>query len=54
MFNRINYFPHKLGQLKDGNIYPTRDYTYVSDLCDAYLKISKITPTTGTVTNVEL
>ena len=48
----ITQFLGKEKNIEIGNIYPTRDYTYVSDLCDAYLKISKTNSTTGTVTNV--
>ncbi len=48
----ISQFLGKEKNIEIGNIYPTRDYTYVSDLCDAYLKISKTNSTTGTVTNV--
>tara|TARA_B100002019_G_scaffold289053_1_gene303893 strand:+ start:1116 stop:2090 length:975 start_codon:yes stop_codon:yes gene_type:complete len=48
----ISQFLGKEKKIEIGNIYPTRDYTYVSDLCDAYLKISKTNSTTGTVTNV--
>jgi len=37
--------------VKLGNLYPRRDYTYVSDLCEAYYKILKIN-TFGEVFNV--
>lgn len=48
----ISQFLSKKKNIEIGNIYPTRDYTYVTDLCDAYLKISKSSLTTGVITNV--
>lgn len=38
--------------LKLGNTKPTRDYTYVEDLCEAYLNISKSKRLIGEITNV--
>jgi NAD dependent epimerase/dehydratase len=32
----------KIKCVKLGNLYPRRDYTYVSDLCEAYYKILKV------------
>ena len=48
----ISQFLSKKKNIEIGNLYPTRDYTYVTDLCDAYLKISKSSLTTGIITNV--
>ena len=38
--------------LKLGNVKPTRDYTYVEDLCDAFYKIANSKKLIGNVTNV--
>ena len=38
--------------IKLGNTKPSRDYTYVEDLCEAYLKLSKAKKLTGHVVNV--
>lgn len=38
--------------IKLGNIQTTRDYTYVSDLCEAFFKFSKIKRLYGTPVNV--
>ncbi len=38
--------------VKLGNIKPTRDYVFVEDLCEAFLKISKSKSLIGQVTNV--
>ena len=48
----ISQFLGKNKNIEIGNTYPTRDYTYVTDLCDAYLEISKANSTNGIVTNV--
>lgn len=38
--------------LKLGNVKPTRDYTYVEDLCNAFYKIANSKKLIGNVTNV--
>jgi len=42
----------KNNYIKLGNIFPTRDYTYVEDLCEAYLEILKTNSLSGQVINV--
>jgi len=39
-------------EIKLGNITPTRDYTYVSDVCDAFLKVLKNKFFFGDIVNV--
>ena len=39
-------------EIKLGNIKPTRDFTYVKDVCDAFLKVSKLKNFYGKTINV--
>lgn len=39
-------------EIRLGNIKPTRDFTYVTDTCDAFLKVSKLRNFYGKVINV--
>jgi len=41
-----------LDPIKLGNISPTRDLTYVSDTCNAFIEISKVDSLFGEVTNI--
>jgi len=48
----ISQLLNKSKSIKLGNINPTRDYTYVVDLCEAYLKVSKTKKLVGHVVNI--
>tara|TARA_Y100000590_G_scaffold465204_1_gene636819 strand:+ start:1619 stop:2593 length:975 start_codon:yes stop_codon:yes gene_type:complete len=39
-------------EIKLGNVKPTRDFTYVTDTCDAFLKVSKLRSFYGKTINV--
>ena len=48
----ISQFLNEKKFIEIGNIKPTRDYTYVSDLCEAFFEISKNNSLTGEIVNV--
>lgn len=39
-------------EIKLGNIYPSRDFNYVSDICDAFVEIAKSDKTIGEAINI--
>ena len=48
----ISQIISKNSSIKLGNITPTRDYTFVENLCEAYLEIAKVSSLRGQIINV--
>ena len=48
----ITQFLSKKKNIIIGNVKPTRDYTYVTDTCDAMIKLSKTKSIIGEIINI--